>query len=65
MFNRFRYWFQYSKRQNLINRYGFYETCETQTGIMIGEGSFIGNYTTFHLHTKVDLSVSNPTPQQR
>lgn len=26
MFNRLRYWFQHSKRQDLINRFGFYQT---------------------------------------
>lgn len=59
-----RYWIihliQRGKRQDLLNRYGFYETVETQTGKLIGDdmlggvSTLISSYTTFHLHTKVD-----------
>ncbi len=57
--NRIRYLTQRGKRQDLLNRYGFYETVETQRGKLIGDDMLggvsilISNYTTFHLHTTV------------
>ena len=58
--NRIRYLTQRSKRQEMLNRYGFYETLETQTGSLIGEDPIVGvnrfrwQYTTFHIHTMLD-----------
>ena len=58
--NRIRYSTQRSKRQNLLSIYGFYETIETQRGILIctnaplGVERFWSKYTTFHIHTMLD-----------
>ncbi|RKU06264.1 hypothetical protein C6501_19310 [Candidatus Poribacteria bacterium] len=60
IFNRIRYYAQRGKRQDLLNKYGFYETIETQTGKLIGDDMLGGvstltsNYTTFHIHTMLD-----------
>lgn len=58
--NRIRYLTQRGKRQEMLNRYGFYETVETQRGILISINSPFGveklrdRYTTFHIHTMLD-----------
>lgn len=57
--NRIRYSIQRGKRQDLLNRYGFYETVETQRGILIWTNSPFGvesrdQYTNFHIHTMLD-----------
>ena len=60
VFNRIRHAAQRSKRKELLNKYGFYETVETQRGILtctndiFGTGGFRSKYTTFHIHTMLD-----------
>lgn len=58
--NQIRRFTQRNKRQDLLNRYGFYETSETQKGKLIGDDMlggvsvFTSKYTTFHIHTMLD-----------
>lgn len=58
--NRIRFTIQHSKRREMLNRYGFYKTVETQRGILICTNGFFGverlrsKYTTFHIHTMLD-----------
>ena len=59
--NRIRYSIQRGKRQDLLNRYGFYETIETQRGILTADRTigvvvekFRWQYTTYHIHTMLD-----------
>lgn len=60
VFNRIRYTAQRKKRKKLLNKYGFYETVETQRGILISTNNISGpdilrhEYTTFHIHTMLD-----------
>ena len=62
--NRIRYSIQRGKRQDLLNRYGFYETIETQRGILTADRTigivverFRWQYTTYHIHTMLDCEV--------
>ncbi len=59
--NRIRYVTQRSKRQEMLNRYGFYETIETYNAVLIWTNSPFGvempkreQCTSFHIHTMLD-----------
>ncbi|MDE0014119.1 MAG: hypothetical protein OXU36_23450 [Candidatus Poribacteria bacterium] len=59
--NRIRYLTQRGKRQEMLNRYGFYVTIETYNGVLIWTNSPFGvemparhQCTDFHIHTMLD-----------
>lgn len=59
--NRIRYVTQRGKRQEMLNRYGFYETIETYNAVLIWTNSPFGvemmrrdQCTDFHIHTTLD-----------